>query len=208
MEAPKRWSDLIGRRLFWQPFKKPEDPFEPWEGIDGGCDFKQHSSEVLTRTVGDPPDMRKLAAVLWEKLHIDYARQEELYWPDIVRLLDRLPKTPGPESAQPHGGRVPNKEGWEIPWDEDNRDFIKSGQARIGYTDCRLPGSTLSERLGTIPVHYMRKRGKGSRVHEKEFEAWARQEYPQANLTDEQREEIADEIEADRQATKRLLRTK
>jgi hypothetical protein len=105
-------------------------------------------------------------------------------------------------------GSKPQEFTWEVPWDKENPDFIQSGQARVKYTACRLPESTLSRKLGTIPVHYMRAPGKGSRVHGREFGVWARQDYPEANLTDDQREEITDEGIADREAMKQSSRRK
>jgi len=95
---------------------------------------------------------------------------------------------------------------WQVPWDETNRDYMQSGKARVEFTQNKMPGSTLSEKLGTIPVHFMRKPGKGARVHQHEFEQWARKKYPTAYITDEERESIADEVTAGREALKRSLR--
>lgn len=99
-------------------------------------------------------------------------------------------------------------EEWQIGWDEKKLDFVPSSEARVEYTNSKMPASTLSTKLGTIPVHFMRKKGKGARVHRREFEQWARRKYPSAFVSEETRSEIADEVAADREAMMQSMRRK
>jgi len=125
-------------------------------------------------------------------------------WSDFIHLL----RGDKPEEARPKvaGGATQTFTGWEVPWDPTNPDFIEGDKARVKYTGSRMPASTLSRKLGSIRVHYQRMRGKGSRVHEREFQLWALEKYPEANLTGEQRSEITDETLADRAAIKAAIR--
>jgi hypothetical protein len=91
--------------------------------------------------------------------------------------------------------------GWEVPWDETNADYMPSGEARVQLSAGKPSAAVLSKKLGTIPVHYMRKRGRGCRVHVAEYISWAKGKY----LSDSARAEIADEYIADLETRKATI---
>ncbi len=86
-----------------------------------------------------------------------------------------------------------SRDNWEVAWNNEHPDYMPSSEARVRFTDNRLTATRLSKIIGMIPVHYMRSRGKGCRVHIAEFHAWAKGEYP----TDAERDEIATEFIAE-----------
>lgn len=67
---------------------------------------------------------------------------------------------------------------WRVPWDPKDPNFMPAGEARTSLSDGKPAGPTLSKKLGTIPVHYMRAPGGKCRVHIGEYRAWAQTEYP------------------------------
>jgi len=95
--------------------------------------------------------------------------------------------------------------GWEVAWNGSLRDYMMAGDAREKYTNGRLTASSLSKKLGTIAVHFMRS-GRRCRVHEAEFLAWAKGAYPEEYLTEEQRAEIADRLQSEVEQRKRMER--
>jgi len=98
---------------------------------------------------------------------------------------------------------------WEVPWDENNLNYIKSGEARVDYTNNKMTNSAMSKSLGKIPVHFMRKKGKGARVNIGEFLQWAKMKYPTTydigKFMEEHEAEYMADVEA-RKATERAKR--
>jgi len=92
----------------------------------------------------------------------------------------------------------------EVPWDETNKNYMQSSEARVNFTDGKLSAVKLSKSIGKIRVRYMRKPGKGCRVHIGEFIEWAKEKYP----PDAKRAEIAEEWLADVEARKTEERSK
>jgi hypothetical protein len=70
---------------------------------------------------------------------------------------------------------------------------MPSGEARVQLSAGKPSATVLSKKLGTIPVNYMRKPGRGCLVHIAEYRAWAQKAYP----SDAERDEIASEYIAD-----------
>jgi hypothetical protein len=107
----------------------------------------------------------------------------------IRRVKGSLGKTKETEHAE---------DPWKVPWNEEDCDYVQSGEARVRLSDGKPAASKLSKMIGRIPVHYMRKPGKGCRVHVSEYLAWAKREFP----NDAERDEIATEYIADIEARK------
>ena len=95
---------------------------------------------------------------------------------------------------------------WELPWDPDNTSYIPASHAILKYTNGMLSASQISKLRGKIPVHFMRSPGRGCRFHAEEFCLWALRKYPRANLSDEDRQIVADEAIAEREACQRTFR--
>jgi hypothetical protein len=71
-----------------------------------------------------------------------------------------------------------NKAGpWCVAWDPKDPNFMPAGEARALLSGGKPSGPTISKKLGTIPVHYMRGPGRKCRVHAGEYFAWAQIEY-------------------------------
>ncbi len=111
----------------------------------------------------------------------------------------------GRQGKLPSGGAA-NGQRWEAPWDETDNSYMESGKARVDYTDNKMSAANLSKKLGKIPVHFMRKPGKGARVHIGEFRTWAKKEYADAVSIFES--EAAQEYLADIEAKKATERAK
>ncbi len=161
----------------------------------------------------------------WMRAYIeaDLQKQGLLTAADIIPRANGSPdphrsKVPEPE-VQPGGGVIPSRAettgtgegqsakncGWELDWNDRLPGYMMSGEARRKYTGGRLIASSLSKKLGAIPVHFMRY-GQRCKVHEGEFHAWAKKEYPGEYLTIEERAEIADEVQSEREKQKRIER--
>jgi len=91
---------------------------------------------------------------------------------------------------------------WAVPWDSNDSAYIGSREAREKFSNGKPNEAKLSKLLGTIPVHFMREHGKGSRVHIGDYRRWAAKTYPLNSA------EIADEYIAHIEARKAEARTR
>lgn len=93
------------------------------------------------------------------------------------------------------------EESMEVPWDDDNPDYMLNSEAITTFTGSKMPLSKLSKLLTPDgPMHYMRK-GQRCKVHIGEFRNYASKQY----VSDEIANEIADEVLADREARRKVI---
>jgi len=184
--ATRLLADLVNVTVSLRPFERRKQAFLPIEGPRDGHRFSHDDIRILEKAIGRVADIEDLAASL--RMECNVTSDQVLYWMTWPQILAHLKH---PIKGQDGTDRTakPDAGTWEVPWDETNVEYMQSGEARTTFTDGKLRASVLSRDLGTVPVHYMHKPGKGCRVHIGEFRGWAEREY----LTDTARGEIADE---------------
>ena len=96
----------------------------------------------------------------------------------------------------------PENTGWEVPWNPADPTYIGAREAREKFSDGKPSEVRLSKLLGTIPVHFMRAPGKGSRVHVTDYRQWSAKTFPSNSA------EIADEYIADLETRKAEARAR
>jgi len=118
----------------------------------------------------------------------------------IERALERVRHEIGQELT-PNNGDT-----WQIPWDDEDKDYILASEAIVKFTDGKMPQPTLSKKLKQtrgIPVHHMRK-GQRCKVHMGDFREYVQKLYP----PDDAAAEIAGEYLANIETRKELEKNK
>jgi len=96
--------------------------------------------------------------------------------------------------------KTADKKTKEIPWDENNPDFMPGSEAIARLADNKIALSTLSSKLKPDgDIRYMRK-GQRNRVHIGDFVLYLKNEHPALTIKPETLDERAEEIIADRLA--------
>jgi len=112
---------------------------------------------------------------------------------DNRRDLLRLKKW----TKNPHKRQQPDSK--QVKWDETNPDYISSSEAITTYATKQCSLTKISKLLTPKgEIRYMRKRGKGARVHIGDFRQWAKKEY----LSVADREKICDDVLSEREKQK------
>jgi len=188
--ATRLLADLVNVTVSLRPFESRKRAFLPIEGPRDGHRFSHDDIRILEKAIGRVADIEDVAASL--RMECNVTSDQVLHWMTWPQILAHLKH---PIEGQDGTDRTakPGTGTWEVPWDETNVEYMPSGEARTTFTDGKLSASALSKDLGTVPVHYMRKPGRGCRIHVGEFRGWAEREY----LTDTTRGEIVDEWVAD-----------
>jgi len=93
----------------------------------------------------------------------------------------------------------------KVPWSDNDPNYLPLTKAIINFAGGEIPVSTLSKKIrpdGPIHLHYMRKKGKGCKVHIEEFKEYVRKEYPDDATTRKLAQEYLAKTEASKEREK------
>jgi hypothetical protein len=146
--------------------------------------------DLFRRTIGFPFSLSMLKVYLAQKCNIQ-SPQDYTIFDIIVALESSLQKMVVTQAGTSQ----------EVEWNKNDPNYILASEAIVTFTENKLSLSKLSRILTPDGlIRYMRK-GRRCKVHIADFRTWTQKEYP----PDSVREEIADELLADRAARQKKL---
>jgi predicted DNA-binding protein YlxM (UPF0122 family) len=172
---------LNGERYF---FADPDNPKLPYPNLPERLFSYEYTGRWFKRE-----EFRKQVWQYYSHTQIPRDLQKELRkkLSELKDALERIQSDPGSK---------------QVPWNENDPQFMFASEAIVTFTNSKLPVPTLSNMLKPDgPIRYMRK-GHRCKVHICDFRQWAEQHYP----SDKTRGEIADDYIADVEARKTEIR--
>jgi len=184
LQLPTGYKDQRNVELTEYMFGKHNDSFTDAQRLDAEFvkatvlhdKFFAHSSTpaISENIWSSDHDFKTEVDALWQEMLANW----DNWAVEIDSALNRINEQGAAEDGKPEATeQFPYKN--QVPWNENDTDYIPASDAIVEYTDSKLPMATLSKKLrpdGGIPVHYMRK-GKRCRVHIGDFRKWANDEY-------------------------------
>jgi len=151
---------------------------------------------------------------LFELVRLQFQRQNEQFYAEEIAKVEadldtirRERQQSGDNAEIPQGKTTEAAQKKEhsttkVEWNENDLNYILMSEAVVTFTENKLSLSKLSRMLTPFDgsIHYMRK-GRRCKVHIADFRTWAQKEYP----PDSVREEIANELLADRAARQKKI---
>lgn len=152
--------------------------------------------EIISE-VFEPRFTEKVLKEYWTQTADQKKQRPTDYWPEIRNVLISDLEAVDRELDDKQNNEPESK---KVKWDDRDPNYISASEAVVKFTGNKLPLPTLSKMLKPNgSIHYMRKKGKGCRVHIGDFITWAGKEYPPDNV----RQKIADEVLDEREKQRR-----